>query len=138
MKKKEHEVWTAVQEMNRSWTCGQHEELEKLTDFFHETMVAITPVDRLRVEGKMACIAGWSGFARAATIHHWLEKEAKVQLYGETAVVTYYFDMVYELGGRRIHMGGRDMLTLIKEDGRWQVVADQFSPYPLAGEEVVG
>jgi hypothetical protein len=27
-------------------------------------------------------------------------------------------------------MGGRDMLVLVREDGRWWVVADQFSPYP--------
>lgn len=138
MEMNENEVWAVVQEMNRIWTCGRHEELEKLPEFFHETMVAITPVDRFRIEGKKACIAGWSGFARAATIHHWLEREAKVQIYGEMAVVNYYFDMAYDLGGRRIQMGGRDMLTLIKEDGRWQVVADQFSPYPLAGEEVTG
>jgi hypothetical protein len=28
-------------------------------------------------------------------------------------------------------MEDRDILTLINENGRWQVVADQFSPYPM-------
>lgn len=128
---KEHEVWASVQAMNRCWTCGRLEELEKLQDYFHAAMVAITPTDRLRLEGKEACVAGWSGFARTATIHLWLEKEPKIQIYNDTAVVTYYFDMAFDMEGRRITMGGRDMLTLINENGRWQVVADQFSPYPM-------
>ena len=49
MQREEREVWKTVQAMNRCWTCGRHEELERLNDYFHETMVAITPSDRLRV-----------------------------------------------------------------------------------------
>jgi hypothetical protein len=41
-----------------------------------------------------------------------------------------YFDMVFDMKDQKIQMEVRDMLTLIKEIGRWQVVADQFSPYP--------
>ena len=126
----EHEVWATVQAMNRCWTCGNLEHLEDLRDYFHAKMVAITPTDRLRVEGREACIAGWSGFARAAAIRHWTENEPKIHIYNDTAVVTYYFDMAFDVGGEKVALGGRDMLIMVKEDGRWQVVADQFSPYP--------
>ena len=131
MEQREHEVWADVQAMNRCWTCGKLTELEGLNDYFHETMVAITPTDRLRVEGRAACIIGWSRFAHAATIHFWLEKEPKIQIYNETAIVTYYFEMAFDMGGSNVRLEGRDMLTLVKANGRWQVVADQFSPYPM-------
>ncbi|MDP3480227.1 MAG: nuclear transport factor 2 family protein [Desulfoprunum sp.] len=131
MNQREREVWVSVQAMNRCWTGGRLEELGRLNDYFHETMVAITPTDRFRVEGKEACIAGWSRFAHAATIHFWEEKEPKVQIYNETAIVTYYFEMACDMGGSNVRLEGRDMLTLVKENGRWQVVADQFSPYPM-------
>lgn len=131
MDQKEQEVWECVQAMNRCWTCSRPQELERLNDYFHETMVAITPVDCLRLEGRQACIAGWSGFARSVRIHSWVENEPKIMLYNDTAVVTYYFDMAFDMQGQKIQMGGRDMLTLIKENGKWQVVADQFSSYPV-------
>jgi hypothetical protein len=34
------------------------------------------------------------------------------------------------MGGRTFKLEGRDMFSLVKEDGRWRVVSDQFSPYP--------
>lgn len=65
-----------------------------------------------------------------AKVHRWEEIDPKVQIYGDSAVVTYYFDMTFEMGGQLIEMGGRDMFVFVKENGKWWAVADQFSPYP--------
>lgn len=131
MNQEEREIWTAVQEMNGCWTCGSDKELARLNNYFHETMVAFTPTDRLRIEGKEACIAGWSSFTHSARIDSWLEKEAKISIYDKTAIVTYYYEMKCNFGGDDVHLEGREMLVLVNESGRWQVVADQFSPYPM-------
>ena len=45
----QQQVWNVVQELNRAWTIDKTP--EKLHDFFHDRMIAITPVDRLRREG---------------------------------------------------------------------------------------
>jgi hypothetical protein len=65
-------------------------------------------------------------------MNYWKEIDPKVQVYGngKFAVVTYYFDMSFDMVGQTIKMGGRDMFALVNEDGKWWVVADQFSPYP--------
>lgn len=131
MRQEKQVVWARVQEMNRCWTCGNNSELARLSDYFHRTMVAITPTDRRLIEGQDACIAGWSRFAHSARIDSWLEKEPRVSIYGKTAIVTYYYEMACNLGGKDLRLEGRDMLVLLEEDGRWQVVADQFSPYPM-------
>jgi len=130
MNKTETEVWNTVRELNRCWTCGDPAELDKLADYFHDEMVAITTTNRFRLEGKEACLRGWQGFARSVKIHSWKETDPKVQIFGNTAVVTYYFDMAFGLAGQTIHMEGRDMFTLIKENNKWLVIADQFSQYP--------
>ena len=127
MDQKEREVWHIVQQLNKAWTTGNPEALK---DFFHRDMVAITATDRLRLEGKEACIASWKAFSDAAKIHYWKEIDPKIRLYGDTAVVTYYFDMSFDMGGQSITMGGRDMFVMVREEGKWWVVADQFSPYP--------
>ena len=121
------EVWAILRSLNDTWTKENPDDLKK---YFHRDMVAITGTDRERIEGGEACVASWSAFSKAAKIHHWKETDPKIQLYGNTAVVTYYFDMSFDMGGQTIEMGGRDMFVFVKEDGKWWAVADQFSAYP--------
>jgi ketosteroid isomerase-like protein len=121
------EVWNTLRALNDCWT---KEDGIRLTEYFHKDMVAITPVDKLRREGQQACLDGWIGFAKATHILYWKEIDPKVQVYGNAAVVSYYFDMAFEMNGNRIESKGRDMLFFIKENGKWLAVADQFSPYP--------
>lgn len=121
------EIWQTVRAMNDAWTKGDPDDL---ANYFHRDMVAITATDRLRREGGAACIAGWKGFAEATTIHRWEEIDPVIHVYGDAAVVAYYFDMSFDMGGRTIDMGGRDMFFFVREDGRWWAVADQYSAYP--------
>lgn len=124
------EVWQTVVAMNRAWTLERN--TDRLIEFFHRDMVAVTPSDLLRLEGRDACIAGWKRFTDAAKILWWKETDPRITLFaeGKTAVVTYYWDIEYELGGRHVHTNGRDMFMLVNEGGRWWAVADQFSLVP--------
>ena len=121
------EVWMTLRSLNDAWTKGNPDDLK---EHFHKDMVAITGTDRERIEGREACVTSWSDFANNAQIHYWKEIDPKIQMYGDTAVVTYYFDMSFDMGGQTIDMGGRDMFVFVKEGGKWWVVADQFSAYP--------
>ncbi len=121
------EVWQTLRALNDAWTKGKPDDLK---NYFHKDMVAITATDRERLEGREACFNSWNNFAKAAKIHHWKEVEPRIQIYGNTAVVTYYFDMSFNMGGQTIDLGGRDMFVFVKEGGKWLAVADQFSPYP--------
>jgi ketosteroid isomerase-like protein len=123
------EIWATVRAMNDAWTKGSPDDL---ANFFHRTMVAVTPVDRLRRVGAKACIEGWKGFCEAAQIHRFDEIDPLIEVFGDAAVVSYYYDMSFDMGGQTIDTAGRDLFFFIKEAGRWWAVADQFSPYPLA------
>lgn len=121
------EIWETVRAMNDAWTKGDP---DALANFFHRDMVAITPTERKRLDGGAACIAGWKGFCHAACIHRWEEIDPVIHVYGDSAVVAYYFDMSFDLGGKTINLEGRDMFFFVKEGKRWWAVADQFSPNP--------
>lgn len=121
------EIWATARAMNDAWTKGDPDDLAK---FFHRDMVAVTATDRLRVEGGAACIAAWKAFSNAARIHRWEELDPMIHVYGDSAVVAYYFDLSFDMGGQTIEMGGRDMFFFVRENGRWWAAADQFSPYP--------
>ena len=121
------EIWATVRALNDAWTKGNPDDL---AEFFHQDMVAITPTDRLRLEGRAACVAGWKRFASAARIHRWEEREPVIHVYGNSALVAYYFEISFDMGGQTFDTNGRDMFFFVRENGGWWAVADQFSPYP--------
>jgi predicted enzyme related to lactoylglutathione lyase len=124
-----NEIWNTLRKLNDAWTKGNPDELAQ---YFHPNMVAIAATERLRIEGGEACVASWKNFALAARIHRWQETEPRINLYGDAAVVTYYFDIAFDMGPQKVEMRGRDMFFFVRENGRWLAVADQFSPYPQA------
>jgi ketosteroid isomerase-like protein len=124
------EVWAFVQALNRAWTVEGAP--EKLTEYFAQDMIAITPDEPRRREGRAACVAGWTGFARAATIARWSEENPKVHLFadGHAAVVAYDFTIDFAMDGHPVHLRGRDLMTLEKRGDRWWLVADHYAPMP--------
>jgi len=124
------EVWDTVLKINKAWAVDG--DFDILEQYFHESMIAITPGDRERLEGKLVCVGGWRTFAQSVEIKYWNEINPEVVLYHDDtlAIVSYYYDISYKQRGRSVDITGRDLFTLIKEDGRWQVISNQFSPFP--------
>ena len=123
------EIWTTVRAMNDAWTAGNP---DGLAAFFHDNMVAMTATDRNRLDGGAACIAGWKTFCEGTRIHRWQEINPLIHVYGDSAVVAYYYEISFESDGRMVHAAGRDMFFFVKDAGRWWAVADHFSPYPAS------
>ena len=121
---KKNEVWQFLRALNDAWTKADG---ETLPEYFHPRMVAITPVGKLRIKGAAKCLEGWQQFARSNTIHSWREDDPDIELFGDTAVATYYYVMDVTMGSKRLTLSGRDMLTVRKENGRWWLIADHFS-----------
>lgn len=69
----------------------------------------------------------WQGLCNASRIQRQEEIAPTIHVYGNSAVVAYYFDM----GDQTVDMGSRDMFFFVNEAGRWWAGADQFSPYPV-------
>jgi len=126
--KTKKEIWKTLRDLNNTWTKGNPDDLKK---YFHADMVAITPTDRKRREGREACVRDWVEFSKVAKIHSWKEIDPKIQIYGNTAIVTYYFELSFEREGQKMDFAGRDMYVFVMEGNRWLAVADHFSPNPI-------
>ena len=123
----QQEIWATVRALNDAWTKGNP---DALSDYFHPQMIAITPTDPRRRDGASECIAGWKAFADASTIHRWEEYDPLIRVFGDAAVVTYYYEIDFVMGSQRFDQGGRDLFFFVRENGRWWAIADQFSSYP--------
>jgi ketosteroid isomerase-like protein len=120
-------VTDTVTALNDCWTGGHPADLVR---YFHENIVAITPANRLPLVGRDACVEAWTQYTQVAKIAAWRTDDVQVRVHGDTAIVTYLYELECEVEGRRAKPAGRDMLVMVRENGRWWVVADQFSPYP--------
>ena len=121
-------VWETVLEINRLWSRDNRP--EALADFFHEKMLAVCGGESIiRPDGR-ACLDGWTWFCREAQDLCFEERDPHIAMFcdGTVAVVAYFFDCSYKLNGKAAVMKGRDLFTLIKENGRWRVAGDHFSP----------
>ncbi len=121
-------VFETLKTMNRLWSSDRRP--EALADYFHERMTAVCGGEStIRTNGQ-ACIEGWTRFSREAENIYIEESKPHIELFlgGTVAVAAYYFDCSYTMKGRHVAMKGRDLFTLIKEHGRWHIIADHFSP----------
>jgi hypothetical protein len=113
--------------LNRLWIEGDGGGPKR---YFHRGMVALNPAEAGRLEGGDSCVAASRAFAAWAYIVSWRTSDPWARLFGGTAVVAYRYELDCEADGQTLHLRGRDLMTLVWEEGRWQVVANHFSPEP--------
>ena len=111
-------LWAAIQETNRRWMAGRASEV---ADFFHENVVMASPDGKVMVRGRHAMVESFEAYCARATTHAFSERSHEVVLFGNTAIVSYTFDVKYEIDGTVLDEVGHEMLVL-RDDGGWQVV----------------
>jgi ketosteroid isomerase-like protein len=114
------ELWNLVRESNRAWTSGSTKEL---TSLFDENAVVIAPALQGRVEGRDAVVASYVSYNLHNKTRSFEEMEHQVDVFGDTAVVTYRFQVRYEplAGGDVQEETAQEVLVLRKTD-RWRVL----------------
>src|SRR5687768_12409423 len=88
------EVWRFVQELNRTWSQGDAKDLR---GFFDADIVIIGPGFQGRSLGRDAAVASYVDFRAHATVITFAEREPEIDVNGQTAVVSYTFDIAYEI-----------------------------------------
>ena len=121
------EVWQVIMDINNAWVSGHAEDI---MDWLHEDMVVFhTEFGRLG-KGKEACVNSYKYFTEQAIIHDFKESDPTVDIYGNTAVVTYRFEIDYEANGETIQDASREMFVLTREADKWKAVWQTMIPLP--------
>lgn len=63
-------------------------------------------------------------------MHEFRELDPRVDVFGQTAVATYRFEIRYDMGDQSYDEHGQDVLVFARQDGRWQVVWRAILPVP--------
>ena len=108
-----------VRDINLAWRSGHADDLNR---YFHDDMVIVAPGFAQRVEGRAACVASYAEFVSQAKIREYRESEPAIDLWGNTAVTSFSWDIEYEMKGTVSRATGRDIFVFAREGGNWRAV----------------
>lgn len=113
------EIREIIEKLNDAWVKGSPEEL---SSFFREDIAMVSPDFVNRTEGREACVASYVDFCTQAQVNELKLGETSIDVFGDTAVATYSYEIIYEMGGETFKDTGRDLFVFIRENDRWQAV----------------
>ena len=123
----EAQVLQVIEEFNRAFAANDP---ERYFSYIDEQITVITPSNPYRVEGIRDDREEFEYGIRsgAARVGYFQEMQPKVQLLGETAVVTYFSRGSYGPEGKTLYFKETDVL--VKREGKWKVVHIHVSATP--------
>jgi hypothetical protein len=105
--------------INRIWLDGEVEALAPLVD---ANVVMVFPRFTGRVQGREEFLAGFRDFCANARVHEFHDHGYETDVIGDTAVITFQYEMIYERSAERYRATGRDLWVLQDRDGNWVAV----------------
>jgi ketosteroid isomerase-like protein len=116
---KREDAATAMRLINRVWLDGR---VEDLAEMVHPEIVMVLPDFSGKIQGREDFLAGFRDFRQNALIQEFREHDLHVDVAGDTAVVTFRYDMLYERSGKRYRSTGRDLWVFQKQGREWIAV----------------
>jgi len=108
-----------MQRINRAWLDGDVEALGGMVD---TDIIMVFPGFSGRTEGREQFLAGFKDFCENARVHEFQDHDYETDVFGDTAIVTFPYEMIYERSGERYRARGRDLWVFRDQDGRWTAV----------------
>lgn len=108
-----------MRQINRAWLDGR---VEDLAPMVHPEIVMAFPGFTGRVQGLEDFLAGFRDFCQNTKIQEFREHDHQIDFAGDTAVITFRYEMVYERSGKRYRSTGRDLWIFQKQGEAWIAV----------------
>jgi len=115
----EEEVRRTMEAIRASW---REKRPRDMRPYLHQDFTLAVPGFGAMVKGRELLIASFVQFGDIAQVLEYREFDVAVQVIGDTAVVTYRFDMTYEREKKLEHSTGRDLWIFARDGDRWVAV----------------
>ena len=108
-----------VKQMDRCWLDQRFDDLPR---YIASDVVMVAPDGRSRMEGIAAAVDSYRAFMTRCRVDAFDDRDHRVTLRGDAAVVEYAWHMTWYDGEARHDDHGREVLVLARRDDAWQVV----------------
>ena len=116
---KRQDAATAMRRINGAWLKGRVDDIAPLV---HADITMVLPEFSGRAKGREALLAGFRDFCQSATIQEFQERDMQVDVAGETAVVAFRYEMVYQRSEGQYRCKGRDLWVFEQQEAGWIAV----------------
>ena len=122
------QVWETVKAHNKAWAV-----LEDINDqlkYVHDDVVFIKPPFKEILKGKEKYKEDYEKWIQHAKVNYFHEVNPVIKIYGNGnfAIITYNINMSFTYDDEVVNdWKGVDMMTLVKENGKWLITSDMFT-----------
>ncbi len=115
------EILEIVKAWNDSFTRN---DIETYFSYIHQDLTLFIPSSPYRIDGKQddQDEFEWSLSKSRTKVHFFQEMQPKIQLYGDTAIVTYHNRGAYGPDGFEQVYYFKETNVLIKENDQWKII----------------
>jgi uncharacterized protein DUF4440 len=113
------EIRRTLDEINRAWRDRRFADLPQ---HFDENVVMKGPSLRELLRGRDKLVESYEQFMAKTNVIGYAESNHAVDVFGETAAVTYDWMMTYEQAGKTNRDSGQDMFVFVRRESRWIAV----------------
>ena len=116
------EVRHTLQRISAAWQDRRYQELAIL---FDENIVMVLPGLSARIEGRAAVVDSYMEFMEHSAVGDYWEDEPTIDVWGDTAIASYRWEMTWVSGGISESAAGYDVFTFSRRtdgDQAWRAV----------------
>ena len=112
------EVSRTLSSINQAWLEGRALDLEAL---FDPKIVMLLPGGTC-VKGRNLLVQSFVDMCENARVHGFEESDRQVDVFGDAAVASFAFTMVYEREGEKYRSTGRDLWVFSRGERGWRAI----------------
>lgn len=133
MTKVEREIWDIEKKQAAAFN---ERDLKTVLSFFDKNIVCFSSTQHERLTGRAALRRTFEYYLKQAEAVQYRITKPVVQLYGDTAIVSFYWTVTLKSGSRRRRIEGRGTHVLVNQKGTWKIVHEHFSRAHHAPEKM--
>jgi hypothetical protein len=111
----QEEIQVLISKVNQAWLGGR---IGELHEYFHNDIVIRGPDFTKLAKGREACVKSYEDFIQKSLVRNFKASEPEVDMWDNSAVATYSWEISYETQGQAYQEFGRDLFTFTRSGGR--------------------
>jgi ketosteroid isomerase-like protein len=102
-------------------------DVKKALEFFDKEIVCFSSTRHERITGRAALRRTFEYYLKEADKVQYCITNPQIQVYGDTAIASFYWTVTLMSGSKRHKIEGRGSHVFIHRNGEWKIVHEHFS-----------
>jgi len=121
------EAQVILQIVRNAWEAMKSKQAATLTDYFADDASVFDESQAYRLRGKADIMRQVEAWLQMTELRSYQMLDPQVQVFGDTALLTYYFSELGVSGGKEFSTAGKVSTVFVKQGGVWRAMHEHVS-----------